>query len=197
MVVETQTILSFFIYVLVNAFTPGPGNILALNITGVHGWGKSRNMLCGIFSAYYIVQIVCAIFVFGLSKHASSIVSTMKYFGAVYIILLAIHILKSVPCDLSSNRRPSYMTGFLLQLVNIKIYLFGITALTGYITPHYNSFGALFFAEIFIATIGTLATLSWAFAGNIFQKFYLRHFVKINVLLALLLAECAISMLLV
>jgi threonine/homoserine/homoserine lactone efflux protein len=28
------------------------------------------------------------------------------------------------------------MKGFLLQFVNIKIYMFGITALTGFITPY-------------------------------------------------------------
>ena len=31
---------NFFVYSLVNAFTPGPGNILALNTVTKYGWKK-------------------------------------------------------------------------------------------------------------------------------------------------------------
>lgn len=33
---------NFFVYASVNAFTPGPGNILALNTVTNYGWGKGK-----------------------------------------------------------------------------------------------------------------------------------------------------------
>ena len=33
---------NFFIYTIINAITPGPGNILALNTVGSYGWKKGK-----------------------------------------------------------------------------------------------------------------------------------------------------------
>lgn len=33
---------NFFIYSVINAFTPGPGNILALNTVTNYGWKKGK-----------------------------------------------------------------------------------------------------------------------------------------------------------
>ena len=87
------------------------------------------------------------------------------------------------------------MKGFLLQFVNVKIYLFGMTALTGYITDYHTSLTALVIAELFIATLGSFATLTWIGMGALIQKIYLKHYRIINILLALTLVECIISIL--
>ena len=83
----------------------------------------------------------------------------------------------------------------MLQFVNTKIYMFGITALNGYITPHSTAFLVLLGFEMLIATIGTIATSTWIGMGLLIQKFYLRHFRIINVVLALTLLECIWSIL--
>jgi cysteine/O-acetylserine efflux protein len=191
-----QAIYGFSIYVIINAFTPGPGNLLALNASASYGLSKSRSLLLGIFSGYYVVQIICAFCVFGMNAYIAPAMAVMKYLGAVYIAWLAFHIFKSTPEGLVSAKKSSYLTGFMLQFVNVKIYLFGITALTGYVTPYCDSFPILFLAELIIATVGSVATLSWALAGNVFQKIYLRHYFGINLVLALLLVQCAVSLLL-
>lgn len=54
---------NFLIYCAINAFTPGPGNILALNTVTNYGWKKGKPLFFGIFTGYYAVQIICA-FVF-------------------------------------------------------------------------------------------------------------------------------------
>ena len=87
------------------------------------------------------------------------------------------------------------MKGFLLQFVNVKIYMFGITALTGFITPYSKALWTLIGFELLIATIGTIATSTWIGAGLLIQKFYLKHYRIINIILALTLLECIWSML--
>ena len=186
---------NFFIYSVVNAFTPGPGNILALNTVTNYGYKKGRPLFGGIFAGYYVVQILCAVFVFGVSTFLPNMLGIMKYIGAAYILWLAVHIAFGRPAADTVEKSASWMKGFLLQFVNVKIYLFGITALTGYVTDYSASLWVLLLFEIIIATIGTIATLTWVGMGVLIQKVYQKYYRVINMILALTLLECAYSML--
>jgi len=186
---------NFFIYILINAFTPGPGNILALNTVTEYGYKKGKPLFIGIFIGYYIVQIICAIFVFGVGTFLPDVLNIMKYIGAAYILFLAVHIAVSKPNDVSQKKSAEFIRGFILQFINIKIYLFGITALTVYITDYSTSLWVLVFFEIIIATVGTIATITWIGMGMIIQKIYRKYYRIINIVLALVLLECVYSML--
>lgn len=186
---------NFLIYCVINAFTPGPGNILALNTVTNYGYKKGKPLFLGIFAGYYVVQILCAIFVYGVNTLLPNVMGVMKYIGAAYILWLAIHIAISKPSSESTEQSASFLKGFMLQFVNVKIYMFGVTALTGYVVSYMNSFPALLFFELIIATIGTIATCTWIGLGVLIQKFYLRHFRVINSILALTLLECIWGML--
>lgn len=185
----------FFIYALINAFTPGPGNILALNTVTNYGWRRGKPLFFGIFTGYYAVQTLCAIVVFGVGTFLPSVLSVIKYIGAIYILWLAFHIALSRPDGDSNEQSASFTKGLVLQFVNVKIYLFGITALTGYVTDYSTAFRVLWLFELTIASIGTIATMSWIGMGALIQRFYLRYYRPINIVLALLLLECVISML--
>lgn len=186
---------NFFIYSVINAFTPGPGNILALNTVTNYGYKKGRPLFWGIFAGYYVVQMICAVFVFGVSTFLPDMLGIMKYIGAAYILWLAFHIAFSKPSEDNTEKSASFLKGFLLQFVNVKIYLFGITALTGYITDYSASLWILLLFELIIATIGTIATLTWVGMGVLIQKAYLKYYRAINMILALTLLECVYSML--
>lgn len=145
---------NFLIYAGVNAFTPGPGNILALNTVTNYGWGKGKPLFFGIFAGYYVVQIICALFVYGVGAFLPDALQVMKYIGAAYILWLAVHIAAGRPEISEDQGSASFLKGFLLQFVNIKIYMFGITALTGFITPYSTALWILVAVEILIATLG-------------------------------------------
>lgn len=186
---------NFFVYTLINAFTPGPGNILAMKTAVNCGWKRGRPLFLGIFAGYYVVQFLCAVFIFGISAALPQVLGVIKYVGAAYILWLAVHIALSHPTDSGVDQRTSFLKGFLLQFVNIKIYLFGITALTGYVTPYSTKLWVLLLFEAIIATIGSAATLSWIGAGTLIQQFYVKHSRTVNSLLALALLECVVSIL--
>ena len=186
---------NFFIYSVINAFTPGPGNILALNTVTNYGYKKGRPLYWGIFAGYYVVQVICAIFVFGVSTFLPDVLGIMKYIGAAYILWLAVHIALNKPTTSKVEKSASFLKGFLLQFVNVKIYLFGITALTGYITEYSGSLWVLLLFEIIIATIGTIATFTWIGMGVLIQRAYQKYYRVINIILALTLSECVYSML--
>ena len=187
--------LNFLVYCVINSLTPGPGNILALNTVTNYGYQKGRPLFFGIFAGYYVVQVLCAIFVYGLNAIVPDMMMVMKYIGVAYILWLAVHIAISKPSTENTNQSASFLKGFMLQFVNVKIYLFGITALTGYIVEFDPSFISLLFFELVIATIGTIATSLWVGMGLLIQQFYTKHYRVINVVLALTLLECVYSML--
>lgn len=188
-------LVNFLLYCVINAFTPGPGNILALNTVTNYGWRRGRPLFFGIFAGYYVVQILCALFVYGVSAFLPGMLNVLKYLGAAYILFLAIHIAVSRPEEENTEKSASYLKGFLLQFVNIKIYLFGITALSGFITDYSTALPVLVAAELFIATLGSIATGTWIALGMLIQKFYRKHYRPINIILALTLVECIVSIL--
>ena len=195
MIMPMAVLSNFLIYCVINAFTPGPGNILALNTVTNYGYKKGKSLFFGIFAGYYVVQILCAIFVYGVNSLLPNVMEVMKYIGAAYILWLAIHIAFSKKTSENTEQSASFLKGFMLQFVNVKIYMFGVTALTGYVVGYMSSFLALLFFELVIATIGTIATCTWIGLGVLIQKFYLRHFRVINIILALTLLECIWGML--
>lgn len=185
----------FLAYCVMNAFTPGPGNILALNTVTNYGWKKGRPLFFGIFAGYYAVQILCALFVYGVSALLPGVMNALRYVGAAYIVYLAYHMAVSRPAEAREKQAASFAKGFLLQFVNVKIYMFGMTALTGFVVPYDASLTTLLLFELIIATIGTVATCTWIAGGMLIQRFYGKHYKVINLVLALALLECAYSML--
>jgi len=67
----------------------------------------------------------------GISAFLPDLLGIMKYIGAAYILWLAVHIAASKPTTGTVEKSASFLKGFLLEFANVKIYLFGITALTG------------------------------------------------------------------
>ena len=188
-------IFNFMIYAIINAFTPGPGNFLALNTVTNYGLKRGKPLFFGIFAGYYFVQTSCCVFVYALGSLLPQCLAVMKYIGAAYILWLAIHIAISKPGKAGDEKSASFWKGFALQFVNVKIYLFGITALTGFITDYSRAFPVLFLFEMIIATVGTIATATWIGLGMMIQTFYEKHFRIINIIMALTLLECIYSML--
>ena len=195
MSIPVFVIFNFMLYAIINAFTPGPGNFLALNTVTNYGLKRGKPLFFGIFAGYYFVQTSCCVFVYALGSLLPQFLAVMKYIGAAYILWLAIHIAISKPGKTGDEKSASFWKGFALQFVNVKIYLFGITALTGFITDYSRAFPVLLLFEMIIATVGTIATATWIGLGMMIQKFYEKHFRVINIIMALTLLECIYSML--
>ncbi len=178
-------------YMIISSFTPGPGNILAMNTTTRFGWKKGKKLILGICCGYLLVQMLCTVILYSLNMVLSPILSVLKYVGAIYMVWLAIHIAISRQGEDNTNEAPSFLTGFLLQLVNVKIYFYISTLLTAYLIPYIKSLPALILSGVGVTIIGSAASLTWAFLGVRLQNIYSRHFRIINIILALFLLYCA------
>ena len=185
---------NYRVFCFINAFTPGPGNLLALNTVTNYGIRKGRPLFLGIFTGYIAVQTICAFFVYAVGTVAPGVLNILKYVGAAYILWLAVHIAVSVPKEESDRQSASYVKGFLLQLVNVKVFLFGLTALTGFVVEYGKSLPFLLTFGSIVAGMGILATATWIGLGALIQKFYRKHYRILNIIMALTLLECIVSM---
>ena len=178
-------------YMLVCSFTPGPGNILALNTTTQFGWQKGRRLILGICAGYSGVQLLCTLAVYGLNAFLLPVLAVLKYIGSIYLLWLAIHMFRSKPQKDKKDGQASFRVGFLLQFVNIKIYFYIMTLLMVYLVPYISTLPGLLLAGAGVVSIGRLACLTWAFLGIKMQRIYEKYFQPINSILSLFLLYCA------
>lgn len=186
-------VAAYLPYTLVTAFTPGPNNIVALYAVSQNGWRKGKNILLGIAAGFFCVMVACALFCYELARYAPSATGVLKYVGAAYILYLAVHVAMSKPDD-GESRQMTFLKGFLLEFVNVKIILYAITVYTGYVMPHETGLGALLTHAVILTAIGMAGTYTWAAAGGVFQKFLKRHYRPFNIAMALILLWCAASL---
>ena len=188
-------ITSLLGYMLVCSFTPGPGNILALNTTSKYGWKNSRRLILGICTGYAAVQTICTLIISYIGKVFSPFLQILKYAGAVYMVWLAIHIIRSRPDTETADKNPTFHEGLLLQLVNVKIYFYISTLLSAYFIPNCKTALSLAGAGLFAVSIGSIACLCWAFLGIKIQNLYQKHFRYVNIVLGIFLIYCAATLL--
>lgn len=79
-----------------------------------------------------------------------------------------------------------------LQFVNVKIILYGITALSTFVLPVTREPVWLISVSLLLAAIGALGNLCWALAGHLFQRLFLLYGRQLNWMLAALLVYCAV-----
>ena len=186
-------IISYLPYTLVTAFTPGPNNFICLYAVSQNGWRKGKDVLLGIAVGFICVMVLCALFCYELAKYVPSVAGILKYVGAAYILWLAIHVALSKQ-ENGEGRPMSFWNGFCLEFINVKIILYAITVYTGYVLPYETSLISLLSHAICLTVIGISGCITWAAIGGALQKCIAKHYRLFNIIMALVLLWCAVSL---
>lgn len=174
-------------------WSPGPNNILLLSNASKYGIKKNMKFMLGIWTGSLCLMILCGLLCQTLQSIIPGIQPVMKYVGAAYLLYLAYGTLKRLPPgDNNSEKEPSYLMGIVLQLVNVKIILYGLMMFSTYILEYVTSPIALLFYAFYLMVFGAIGNLIWAFAGNILKRFYTTHYKVMNVIMASLLIWCVV-----
>lgn len=191
-----MNLAAFLTFTLLTAFTPGPNNILAMSNTSKFGLKKSIKLIQGIFTGFLSVMILCSFFSVILVNIIPMIKPAMTYIGVAYILWLAWHVVKSKSQskEESIEEADSFITGFILQFVNVKIILYGITAISTFIIPFYSSFLSIGAFTLLITIFGCSGVFAWSVFGAVFQRFFERYRITVNIIMALLLVYSAITL---
>lgn len=186
---------SFLSYIFITAYTPGPNNIMALSSSSRLGFRKSLPVLFGMTLGFTAVMILCTVFSAGLFALIPRIKPVMLVLGAGYMLYLAWKIwMSDSDIRISETAGSSFWSGCLLQFVNIKVIIYGITAMSSYILPVYRDALVLSVFVLLLSMVGFSGTLCWTAFGSAFTKVFREHRKLLNGIMALLLVYCAASL---
>lgn len=181
-------------YACATTFSPGPNNILLLSSTSKYGFRKCQPLIYGIWAGLITIMLFCGFGCAWLGELVPQIVPVAKYVGAAYILYLAYRTLLRRPggAEEDAASKPlTYLNGFLLQFLNVKILMLGIAAYSGYILPHGYYVPAVLGFAVIMAGCAATGNLIWATLGSLLYPVYNRYCKAINVVMALLLVWCA------
>ncbi len=189
----TAVYLELALSACATTFSPGPNNILLLSSTSTFGFRKCRPLLCGIWTGLLAIMLICGFSCAGLGEIVPQIVPVAKYVGAGYVLYLAWKTLtrKAGNGAESASKPLSYLNGFLLQFLNIKILMLGIAFYSAYIMPQgFHVEMVLAFACIMALCAGT-GNLIWATLGSLLFPLYQKYSKAVNTVMAAMLVWCA------
>ncbi|MDZ3953987.1 MULTISPECIES: LysE family translocator [Bacillus cereus group] len=188
-------IFSFLLFVFISSFTPGPNNFLAMTYANQYGLKRSMKFCVGVAFGFFILTSLCSFFNVVLLNILPIIEFPLKILGVAYMLYLAIKILtsKSSTNPVEKDNKNLFTVGISLQFVNPKGILFGLTVVSTFILPYYNSYSSFLLFSLFLGIVGLLSTFSWSLFGSIFQKILVKHNQLFNIIMAVLLVFSAVS----
>jgi cysteine/O-acetylserine efflux protein len=187
--------LNFLTYAVLTAATPGPNNILSMSNAGRLGFRRGMPFNLGILAGFSIVMVACTLLCSLLSSVVPQIERPMRFLGAAYMLYLSWKTLKSPAGIEATGGGKGFLSGFLLQFVNPKIYVYCIVSMEAYVLPHYaGRMPELMGFALLLSLIGFVFTLCWAGCGALFQLIFSKYAKVVNVVMAILLVYCAVSL---
>jgi threonine/homoserine/homoserine lactone efflux protein len=155
--------LNFLTYAVITAATPGPNNLMSLSNAGRLGFRRGMPFNLGVLAGFSIVMVACSLLCSLLSSVIPRIERPMRYLGAAYMLYLAWKTWKSSGgIHEGAGGAKGYLSGFLLQFVNPKIYVYCIVSMEAYVLPHYaGRMTQLMGFALMLSLIGFVFTLCW------------------------------------
>ena len=188
---------SFLIYCYVGAITPGPANLCSLSAALRYGKGPALRQWRGLFFGYFLDSMGAVALTWLLGAALKEYVGMLTWVGAAYLLWMAWHMARSSGVEPDRDpAAPSFRNGLLVQLTNVKVMVYCVTALSGYVLPYTRSLWALLGVGLFLPFTGPVCNLVWLFAGAWMQKLFAGHRRTVDFVMALSLAACAVSLVL-
>ncbi|MDO4647230.1 MAG: LysE family transporter [Eubacteriales bacterium] len=188
-----SVLLEMTISAAITVWSPGPNNILLLSTASRYGLRRNLKLLLGIWTGSLTLMCLSGIFCSALKQIVPEAANYMKYVGAAYILYLSWGTWKRrPPSDQENDREPSYLMGLFLQLLNVKIILYGLTMFSSFILPYEQRIPMLFLFAVYLMILGAIGNLIWGLAGTILKRAYEKNYKLMNGVMALLLLWCAL-----
>ncbi|MDR3265347.1 MAG: LysE family transporter [Synergistaceae bacterium] len=186
---------TLILFVLVGTFTPGPNNITSMNTARRLGFWRTRPLILGIGSGFFVVALSCALFNLALKEIMPGIQPILGGLGAFYMLWLAFkpffHSKKKAAS--ASDDGHLYAAGLLLQFLNPKVILYSLATMSGFVLPYVSDLLPILLISLILALLAMLSVTSWALFGVAFQRYFSKYESVVNVIMAILLVYCAVT----
>jgi len=159
-------LLPMISYIFITTFTPGPNNLSSAAAGIKVGLRRTLPYLFGISSGFFCVLASSGLFSVFLRTRYSAIAPYLKWLGFSYMIWLAVSpFIKHKSAGLKDVSY-SYPTGLLLQIVNPKSILYGITIYASFFDLLAGSVPRVLFSAFLLTIVGFVSILTWTLAGT-------------------------------
>lgn len=199
---------SFIYYDFICGITPGPANLTSLSTSIRKGRRVALRQWYGVFVGFYVISILSGLLSYFVGSQLMDYVKYFSFVGAAYIVWLAIHILREKEEEDNTddnNNKPSkpkvkegtFLFGFLLQMTNVKVMVSCVTTIGAFVLPYTTDLRSIMIAALVLPIAGgPMCNLVWLFAGSKLQNLFKEHKKIINIIMAISLIICAITMVL-
>lgn len=163
----------FLTYMFVTTFTTGPNNVMSMSNAMRYGYKKTLGFLACIFIGFLVVMLLCGLLNFVLLSLLPQVKLWLNILGPAYIVYLANYIVLSKPVEesQSENGLNSIKAGCIMQFINLKVILYGITIFSIIIVQTYHTPLEVNLFVPLLATIAFIATSCWP-SGEMYSAIY-------------------------
>lgn len=187
-------VFAFLSYVLVTSFTPGPNNIMAMSNASRFGFRRSMRFNAGVCAGFFVIIALSIAFTIALYTAIPRIKPVMTVIGAAYILWLAYKTVTASAPGKDSRGQSTFVSGMMLQFLNPKAILYGLTAASTFIVPYYSSRPVFVVFAAALASVALASTSCWALFGSVFQRFMAENHRVVGYVMGALLVYCAVSL---
>jgi cysteine/O-acetylserine efflux protein len=196
MPVTGTALLPVLSYALVSIFTPGPNNITASSLGMRIGYVRTLRFIAGVVSGFFCIMLASGLLTEVLVSAVGKAGPVLKIAGVAYLLWLAYTVLRPERQSHKGQEAGSrFLDGLLLQFVNVKVILFGLTMYATLLAPWMKNSLAVLVSALILAFLSFCSTSLWALLGAAIQRFIAYPRVKLiySLVLAALLLYAAWS----
>jgi len=189
--------VSLFMFSFVTTFSPGPNTISSASMGLSFGYKRSFRYMLGIALGFFLIMISCSLLSALIQEYLPSMVTVLSYVGSLYIFYLAYHTFKSGYSFTEGVGKPlGFVRGFILQIVNPKVIILGLTVYTTFLLPMPHTWYNLIISAVGFTMMSFTAVSTWAKFGSLIGETMQNERTRkiINTVLALSLCYVAIRM---
>jgi len=170
-VISSSVLLPFLIIQLSVAFSPGLIIALVVNQSVQHSRRKGFEVALGAASGAIGITLVSAIVVSLLVNTVPVMINVIYFVGSIYIIFKGFQTVRSKSSTKEKVTTSSaFLTGFQVNLLNPKMWVFYLTVLPIYMTEESGYFLSLIYLGLITILINFIADITYAYTSDFFFK---------------------------
>lgn len=161
------------------------------------GYRRSFKYMLGIAVGFFLIMLSCSLLSAFIQTYLPKMVVFLSYVGSIYIFYLTYHTFISGYSFTEGESNPlGFVRGFVLQVVNPKVIILGLTVYTTFLLPMPHSWFNLIFSALGFTMLCFTAVSAWAKFGSLIGEVMKKERPRkiINTILSLSLCYVAIKM---
>lgn len=190
-----QDIIALVSYVIITTFTPGPNNVSSAAAGMSIGVRRALPYMAGIATGFFLLMTASGLFSVFLRSRYGAIAPYLRWVGFAYMLWLAASPFLPHRADSARAISYTYPTGLILQVVNPKSILYGVTLYATFFDRLAGNVAGVLVSALALTGVGFASILTWAGAGSALTRFMKveRNRRVFDIAMALLLVWTAFS----